>query len=200
MLRKSLDAGSKIRFLLIDSESHALEMSAARSMNIKDTEYFRRRVESALSDIAYLTRFNNDRKQSRARSAKLDSISVRLLSYAPSFGLLSFDANKKNGIIFVEVYPHKYGYRTPPTFELTPENDEDWYRYFVDQFEEMWQAAKPWGPKANPKKIQPGDQQIDLRIVAQTYNTFSDALVPFGDDVTVRYVGGVVRADAENFR
>jgi len=153
LLHKHLDAGGKIRFLLIDPASHAIEMSAQRSMSTKDTEYYRRRLESALYDIAYLIKFTNKRKQSRIRSAKPECISVRLLSYAPSFGMNSFDAKKKSGIIFVEVYPHKYGFQLSPTFELTAENDEDWYGYFVGQFEEMWKAATPWDPTVYLQKI-----------------------------------------------
>ena len=40
--------------------------------------------------------------------------------------------------------PHKLGYKTPPTFELTPRRDGAWYHYFADQFEEMWKGARPW--------------------------------------------------------
>jgi hypothetical protein len=65
----------------------------------------------------------------------------------------SFDARKKNGIIFVEIYPHKYGSQLSPTFELTPKNDKDWYGYFIDQFEQMWNAASPWDPATYLQKI-----------------------------------------------
>jgi hypothetical protein len=67
--------------------------------------------------------------------------------------MISFDTKKKNGIIFVEVYPHKYGFQLSPTFELTLENDEDWYHYFTDQFEEMWKTATIWDPTPYLQKI-----------------------------------------------
>ncbi len=54
LLRERLEAGAKLRFLLIDSSSHAAEMSAQRSENPKDIEYHQRRLESALTDLAYL--------------------------------------------------------------------------------------------------------------------------------------------------
>jgi len=33
---------------------------------------------------------------------------------------------------------------SPPTFDLMPKRDGTWYKYFVDQFDEMWAVAKPW--------------------------------------------------------
>jgi len=153
MLSKHLENGGKLCILLIDPVSQAIEMSAQRSVSAKDTGYYHRRLESALYDIAYLIKFTRDRKQSGARNANPENISVRLLSYAPSFGMISFDAKKKNGVIFVEVYPHKYGFQLSPTFELTPENDKDWYYYFVDQFDVMWKAASNWDPTPYLQKI-----------------------------------------------
>lgn len=50
--------------------------------------------------------------------------------------------------MFVEVYPHRAGYGTPPTFDLTLHRDGEWYKYFVEQFEQMWEDAKLWQPKA----------------------------------------------------
>jgi hypothetical protein len=153
MLRKHLENGGRLRVLLIDPESQAIEMTAQRSVSVKDTDYYSRRLESTLVDIAYLIKYTRPAKPARAKSARSGSISVRLMSYAPSFGMYSFDPRRKNGIIFVEVYPHKYGFQLSPTFELTPENDKDWYRYFADQFEEMWKEAADWDPKPFLKKI-----------------------------------------------
>jgi hypothetical protein len=137
LLRERLDAGGTIRLLIIDPKSHAIEMSAQRSSSPKDTEHYQRRLESALSDITYLIKYNNDRKQLKGRNTKSGNISVRLLSYAPSYGICSFDKKKNYGRVFVEVYPHKFGFKVPPTFELEVEKDGEWYTYFVDQFEQM---------------------------------------------------------------
>jgi hypothetical protein len=153
MLRERLESGGKLRLLLIDPSSDAIEMSSQRSTSPKDTEYYRRRLESALSDITYLVKYKNDQKKIRGRSRKLGSISVRFMSYAPSFGIISFDPRKKNSTVFVEIYPHKYGFKVPPTFDLTKENDGPWYDYFVDQFEQMWDSAIEWDSEAYLQKI-----------------------------------------------
>jgi hypothetical protein len=76
ILRRRLEDGCRIRFLLIDPASQAIEMSAQRSVSTKDTEYYRRRLESALYDIAYLVKFTNDRKQHRIRNTNSGGVSV----------------------------------------------------------------------------------------------------------------------------
>lgn len=48
--------------------------------------------------------------------------------------------------MFVEIYPHHTGFGAPPIFSLTPQEDGEWFSYFVGQFEAMWQAATAWEP------------------------------------------------------
>jgi len=145
-LRERLKEGAKIRLLVIDPDSLAVQMSAQRSEAPDDVDYYRTRLEATFRDIEYLHKSWTE-YQSQGSPSKGGSVAVRLLSYAPSFGIISFDANRTNGIVFVEVYPHSYGYKSPPTFELTPQRDGIWYDYFVGQFDEMWKGAKPWKPK-----------------------------------------------------
>lgn len=146
VLRERLESGAKIRVLLIDPESQAIEMSAQRSEDPKDTAYYHRRLESSLSDLAYLHKHVEGLKQNRKRAAKPGTLSVRLLSYAPSFGMTSLDPQKKQGILYVELFPHKLGHKMAPKFELTSGNDKKWYAYFLEQFEQMWESARPWSP------------------------------------------------------
>jgi hypothetical protein len=146
VLRERLKAGGNLRFLIIDPESQAIDMSAQRSVNPKDTIYYQRRLESTFADLTYLYKFNEDLKSSLKKDNAVGSISVRLLSYAPSFGIISLDEKAKQGIVRVEIYPHKFGFRTPPSFVLTPDNDKEWYNYFIEQYEQMWKTSKPWDP------------------------------------------------------
>jgi hypothetical protein len=143
-LRERLHAGAKIRILVVDPDSTALKMSAERSTAPEDIDYYRVRLDATLREIEYLFKSWEECKSLQRGSSKTASLSVRLLSYAPSFGILSFDANHDNGVALVEVYPHKFGFKSPPTFDLTPQRDGNWYKYFVDQFDEMWNVARPW--------------------------------------------------------
>jgi len=146
-LRERLQAGAKIRILVIDPNSMALKMSAERSTSPDDTDYYRVRLDATVREIEYLFKSWAEFKALHVGSAKTGDLSVRLMSYAPSFGIISFDANQENGITFVEIYTHKSGQVTSPTFDLTPQRDGNWYRYFIEQYDQMWNAAKAWSPK-----------------------------------------------------
>ncbi len=143
-LREALRLGSNIRVLIVDPDSLGLQMSAARSEEPEDVDYFRRRLDATFRDLEYLHKswieYKSDMK------LKVGTLSVRLVSYAPSFGIISFDPNRRNGAVFLEIYPHRYGYGTPPTFDLNLHRDGEWYKYFIEQFEQMWKDAKPWQP------------------------------------------------------
>jgi hypothetical protein len=145
-LRERLQSGAKIRIMLIAPDSVAIQMTAERSMNPKDLDYYRLHIQSTMRELAYLQQSVDEFKHLGDSSAKNGSFSVRLMSYAPSFSIDSFDANRHDGVLFVELYPHKFGYKTPPIFELMPQCDGDWYRYFIEQFDQMWNAAQPWDP------------------------------------------------------
>lgn len=148
-LRERLQLGAHVRILVVDPDSLALQMAAERSTSPSDPEYYRVRLNATLKEIEYLFKSWDEFKALQgAASKKAGSLTVRLMPYAPSFGILSFDAHQDNGIAFVELYPHKFGYKSPPTFDLTPQRDGIWYKYFTDQFEEMWNAARPWQPKS----------------------------------------------------
>jgi len=148
-LRERLRQGANIRLLVIDPDSLAPQMSAQRSEEPDDTDYYRTRLEATLKDIEYLHK--NWQEYQVQQGASKGSFFVRLLSYAPSFGLLSFDANRSNGIVFIEIYPHGSGYESPPMFNLTPYRDGEWYKYFTEQFEQMWEGAKLWQPQVTTK-------------------------------------------------
>ncbi|MDQ2996307.1 MAG: hypothetical protein M3R61_04535 [Chloroflexota bacterium] len=145
-LRERLKEGASIRILVADPDSLALTMSASRSESPEDIGYYGKRLEATFNDIKYLHESWKELQQ-LDNTPKKGSFSVRLLSYAPSFGVSSFDANRATGIVFVELFTHKSGFRSPPTFDLTAQRDGEWYKFFTTQFEEMWQSAKEWSPK-----------------------------------------------------
>lgn len=155
ILLERLQSGANIRILIIDPDTVAVEMSAQRSTNPDDLDYYRNRLNSAMHEISYLHKlYRNERE---FKSPKGDnapgSISVRFLSYAPSFGIVMIDPAQSDGIIFIEVYPHKFGYVAPPAFDLTKQRDLKWYDYFKQQYEEMWNTSKPWEPEKYIEKI-----------------------------------------------
>lgn len=150
-LRERLKSGGNIRVLVVDPDSLALQMSALRSEDPDDVGYFSKRLETSFNDLGYLYK-SWEEYQKLYSPSKVGSLSIRLISYAPSFGTISFDANRSNGVVFVEIYSHRSGYGSQPTFDLTLHRDGEWYKYFVEQFEQMWQDAKPWKPISQKSK------------------------------------------------
>lgn len=152
-LRSRIEVGAELRILVIDSKSSAIEMTSERSTNPKDTMYYRRRLDSTFSELTYLNKFASDMKQKGRKGSKTGSLSVKLLSYAPSFSIVSLDSRDKEGLVQVEIFPHKFGFKARPVFTLSLDNDGEWYTYFVEQFEQMWKTATPWDPSPYIEEI-----------------------------------------------
>jgi hypothetical protein len=150
-LRERLLQGATLRLLIVDPNSLGLKMSALRSKVPDDVEYYLKRLEATLKDVSYLDTagFGLEQQELQRDGQRKGSFSVRLLPYAPSFGMYRFESAADKNDIFVELYPHGSGYLTPPIFSLTPDRDGVWYDYFTKQFNDMWQKAKPWEPSTS---------------------------------------------------
>lgn len=143
-LRDRLKAGANIRILIADPKSQALEMSTLRSDGIKIDRY-QKKLDSVLDDMKYLHRSWTDYKRTEA-AKNVGDFSVRLLPYAPSFGIFSFNKGQSDSVVFSEIYAHADGFGSFPTFSLTPQRDGEWYSFFTSQFEQMWETATQWEP------------------------------------------------------
>jgi hypothetical protein len=143
-IRERLKQGATVRILVADPESLALKMSDLRSED-PNGEYYRQKLETTLQDLEYLLQY-----QVRLGTEAKGRFEVRLLQFAPSFGIFSFDTHRPSGTAIVEMYPHVSGWGAEPCFDLAPKRDGVWYDYFIDQFEQMWKGAKPWQPKSKP--------------------------------------------------
>ena len=151
-IRERLQAGANVRVLISDPDSMALEMSGARSES-GQAQYYRHRLESSYQEIRYLEESLQRIQAEQGGVSKIGKFSVALLDYAPSFSITGFDTKQSNGILFVEIYSHKKGITggRAPIFALNRQKDGEWYGFFSDQFERMWQAAKPLELKTTVK-------------------------------------------------
>jgi len=143
-LREQLTQGSKIRILVVDPRSKALEMAEARSEDPSDN-YYRARLDTTFHDLSFLHQI-----QTKLGPSAKGSFEVRLIPYAPSFAIYSFDERLSTARLLVEVYPHVTGWGETPVFDLLPGRDGKWYEYFVKQFEHMWNRANKWDYDLHP--------------------------------------------------
>lgn len=153
IIRDRLLEGTPIRVLLANPDSLALDMSAQRSEAPDDVDYYAKRLASAFKDIGYLIKASPGDLKGEHEERVRGDLSVRLLSYAPSFGLQRFKANSGDQVIVVELYPHRGGFTSPPVFILKPERDRSWFAYFAQQFEQMWSWAAPWDPQTQGEEL-----------------------------------------------
>lgn len=141
-LREANKNGATVKIIVANpaSKSLAVKMSTLRSEEPDNEGYYQKRLASSFEDIEYLYRS----RQSSSTTA--GNFEVHLLNYAPSFGIMAFDVNQPNGIIFVEVYPHGSGYDTQISFSLTKKRDGEWFNYFYGQFKDIWEHTSTWEP------------------------------------------------------
>lgn len=144
LLRERLAQEATVQILVADPNSLALKMSALRSERPDEVEYYSKRLESTFKDLGFLYEYSQE--HTGALAAAANPLAIRMLAYAPSFGIWQFEKQDGSKIAYVEVYPHGPGYQSPPIFALTPERDRSWYDYFAEQFAYMWKRAVPWEP------------------------------------------------------
>ena len=140
-LYDGLAQGKPVRILIVDPRTTAVEMANARSES-QDMAYYKKRLDASFGDIAYLWQ----KREALVEEGRAGELQVRLMPYAPSFGLFVFHTAHSKGKMHVEVYPHHRGYGAPPVFYLDESDDQHWYKYFLNQFEDMWSYAVEWTP------------------------------------------------------
>lgn len=162
-LRNSLMEGAHVRILLINRSAQALNNAAFRAEYEGDqsVDYFRKKHEATINDLIYL---HNKLESIEGNKGKLE---VKLLSYAPSFGLFSFDCQKPDGTIMVEFYPHHGSFETTPVITLKNRLDSIWFAYYQKQFEDMWQHASAWNPRTDSKQL--GDKHFYNNVKAESF-------------------------------
>jgi hypothetical protein len=72
------------------------------------------------------------------------SLEYRLLDFSPGFSLVAIDPGERGGTVIVEFHGfHNQATAGRMHMELTPAGSRHWYAYWVDQFDHIWQAARP---------------------------------------------------------
>ena len=78
------------------------------------------------------------------------TLEIRTLDYVPPFAFLGVDYSSKTrrvGSLKVELFAHApHGER--PQIVLREDHDSEWYRFFLDQFEQFWERGNKW-PRQN---------------------------------------------------
>ena len=137
MFRDSIRNGSNLRILVMELNDDTLKAASNRSEQ-DDKQYYKKKLESTILNINYL----NNNSHSASSDFK-GTIQVGFLPYPPSFGIKIFK-NNEDGVCIVEQFSHHVDWGNPPIFLLDYNNDSEWFNYFQNQFDAMWDYSKKY--------------------------------------------------------
>ena len=131
-IERRLRAGATVRVVVIDPDGSAPIDAIERTLGVTSPELYRPRIKSTIEILDNLA----------AESGGSGRIEVKLLPFVPAFGMYLIDPDEQDGRVYVEIYQHRS--REPnPCFQLKAERDGHWYKFFVNQFDVLWDSARP---------------------------------------------------------
>jgi hypothetical protein len=128
--------GGSLRVVILDPAEKDAVRIAARQLD--ESVEFQVQALAAALDIT-LSRLG---QMSRWRTP--GTFEYRMFPYNPGYSLVLIDPDTPHGRLIVEIH----AFRNPSTLsrmhlELTRDRNERWYAYWVEQFDHLWEAARP---------------------------------------------------------
>lgn len=128
-IESRLTHGLEIRFFLVKPDGAALGMVNLRGRP-EDITHRRTDLERNLAILKLLA--------SKAPPGRLE---LRVLDYLAPYTMVAFDPNLQTGRMFVWLAAIGVPNTKRPMFELTKNNDPEWFDFFTQQFELTWEKA-----------------------------------------------------------
>jgi hypothetical protein len=129
------DLNGVVRVVVLDPASESAVQLAIRHLDDsldQPLQMFRSSLEATIQQLRRLTR----------RPLK-GTFEYRLLDYNPGFSLVAFDPGARNGVVIVEFHGfHNELTSSRMHIEISRTDTEHWYAYWLDQFDDIWQAAR----------------------------------------------------------
>ena len=130
----ALKKGCRLRVLLVNPESTAMQMSSFRGIyqNSIDTE--KQQVQSTREFLENLERNTTN-----------INIELRAIDLLPSYGLTIVHPRNKSqkAHCLARIFPFRASSEKTPAIKPDPVNDKFWFDFFVEQFEKMWAVSQP---------------------------------------------------------
>jgi hypothetical protein len=123
-LEERLSIGAQVRIILMDPNSTAPDQAVLRSKGVVSRQFYIDTLRPTLERVGILAHTS-------------EKVELGLLPYKPAFGMVVIDPDEPYGQIIIEMYPH-HSDSSSPTFELQPKRDPYWYKYFREQFDDLW--------------------------------------------------------------
>lgn len=117
---KRLQEGATIQILLVDPEEKKDRKSGNHSSMV------------TLHSIEWL------KEQSQGNG----KIELKFIKEKPHYNIVAIDPTEESGIMFVEFFPQRWVTDGRPRVELTSSRDSYWFKYFIEQYEAIWEDYK----------------------------------------------------------
>jgi len=126
-LNEKAATGCKMRIILLDPESTTPQivsyLTEAGSLLTND-------IQRSVEGLKNLLSTRN--------------VEIRFTTTPTPFGLAIKDSKKANGSVDVDLYAYRVSALDRPKIIISKEIDKHWYEFFVQQFEKLWEDARPY--------------------------------------------------------
>ncbi len=132
---KKAQSGCTLKFLLLKPKSPASRLVADFVVyEVNDSNTYDAKLLEALDNL-YRLKLKYD-----------ELIEIRTYECVPPFSLVICDPEQDCGSIMVQLYPYNVPTRDRPQFFLQKMREPVWYKFFLGQFDKMWNDAGVWNP------------------------------------------------------
>jgi hypothetical protein len=133
--RHMLNRGGVLHTLLSHPDGVAMQMAALRSESRTPEDTQRQHARQTLELLASW----------KANKPKTE-VQVRLLDYLPPYGITIMHPLEKMSPArcLARIFPFRSSTSEAPAIDLDSEKNPEWFRFFYQQFEKMWEAGEPY--------------------------------------------------------
>lgn len=128
-LQEKAKEGCKFKFLLLDPNCEAAKLVATHIVyEVNDNQTYINNINTTISNLTLL------------KKKYPDNIEIKIADFIPSFSIFITDPEKEDGTIRVEIYTQAVPTRERPQLALSNNREPHWFKFFLNQFDEMWRS------------------------------------------------------------
>jgi hypothetical protein len=131
IIEQRLSVGVNIRIMLLDTTDSNLAQMQQRGWGVADFDLYRSLLTQSLRKLEIVA----NKPKSRG------IIEIGYLPFYPSFAVDLINASQPQATIWVSVFHHKLSSPTPK-FVVNSSDDPQWFGFFKDQFELLWESCR----------------------------------------------------------
>jgi hypothetical protein len=132
------DPDGVVRIIVLDPDIDAAVQLATRQLDDsldQPSQLFRSSLEATVGQL-----------QRMASWRERGSFEYRYIDYSPGFSMVAIDPGTRRGVVIVEFHGfHNQVTNSRMHIELTPAGSEQWYGYWLAQFDHIWKSGRAPG-------------------------------------------------------